>query len=85
MELLLIRHALPVRREVLESAADPDLSEAGLEQARLLADYLSEEEVHAIYASPMQRAIQTSASTTRSKASSLRIRPRRSPWCATGA
>jgi 2,3-bisphosphoglycerate-dependent phosphoglycerate mutase len=59
MELLLIRHALPVRREVVEGAADPELSEAGAEQARLLADYLSEEAVDAIYASPMRRAIQT--------------------------
>lgn len=59
MELLLIRHALPVRREVTEGAADPELSEAGFEQARLLADYLAVEAVHAIYASPLRRAVQT--------------------------
>ena len=59
MELLLIRHALPVRREVVEGPADPELSDKGWRQARLLADYLSVEAVHAIYASPLQRAVQT--------------------------
>ena len=61
MELLLIRHALPVRRELLEGAADPELSEAGLAQAERLADYLASEAVHAIYASPLRRAVQTAA------------------------
>jgi probable phosphoglycerate mutase len=61
MELLLIRHALPIRRELEEGAADPELSEAGHEQARYLAEYLSSEELHAIYASPMKRAQQTAA------------------------
>lgn len=61
MELLLIRHALPVRRELLEGAADPELSEAGFAQAHHLAEYLSTETVHAIYASPLRRAVQTAA------------------------
>jgi probable phosphoglycerate mutase len=61
MELLLIRHALPIRRELEEGAADPELSEAGHAQAQHLADYLSSEELHAIYASPMKRAQQTAA------------------------
>jgi len=61
MELLLIRHALPVRRELEEGAADPELSDAGLAQAIHLADYLASEELHAIYASPMKRAQQTAA------------------------
>jgi 2,3-bisphosphoglycerate-dependent phosphoglycerate mutase len=61
MELLLIRHALPVRRELLDGIADPELSEAGLQQAELLADYLAVEAVHAIYASPLRRAVQTAA------------------------
>jgi 2,3-bisphosphoglycerate-dependent phosphoglycerate mutase len=59
VELILIRHALPVRREVLEGAADPELSEDGLAQARLLADYLGTEPIHAVYASPLRRAVQT--------------------------
>ena len=41
MELLLIRHALPVRVEGAEgTAADPELAELGHEQARALAEYL---------------------------------------------
>ena len=59
MELLLIRHALPVRREVAEGPADPELSETGAAQARLLGEYLAAEEIDAVYASPLQRALQT--------------------------
>ncbi|MCU1501320.1 MAG: hypothetical protein JWM12_674 [Ilumatobacteraceae bacterium] len=59
MELLLIRHALPVRREVEEGAADPELSEAGHAQAEHLAGYLAEERIDAVYASPLRRARQT--------------------------
>jgi len=59
MELLLIRHALPVRRENVDGPADPMLSEAGHAQARLLADYLATETIDALYASPLQRAQQT--------------------------
>lgn len=61
MELILIRHALPIRREVIEGAADPELSEDGFAQARHLADYLATDDIHAIYSSPMRRAIQTAA------------------------
>lgn len=59
MELLLIRHALPIRRELEVGAADPELSEAGLAQAQHLADYLNEESLDAVYASPLRRAMQT--------------------------
>jgi probable phosphoglycerate mutase len=59
MELLLIRHALPVRRELTEGRADPELSEAGHHQTQHLATYLSNERLHAIYASPLRRAQQT--------------------------
>jgi len=48
MELLLIRHALPIRREVTEGAADPPLSDDGVRQANLLADYLASEKIDAI-------------------------------------
>lgn len=56
---MLIRHGLPVRRELEIGAADPELSEAGLAQARHLADYLSSETIDAVYASPLRRAFQT--------------------------
>jgi probable phosphoglycerate mutase len=61
MELLLIRHALPVRRENAVGPADPELSEAGHAQARLLAEYLGTEHLDAVYASPLRRARQTAA------------------------
>jgi probable phosphoglycerate mutase len=60
MELLLIRHALPVRIEGEEgTAADPELAELGHEQSRALADYLGGEHVDVLYASPLRRARQT--------------------------
>lgn len=59
MEVILIRHAIPVRREVESGAADPELSFEGVRQADLLADYLATESIHAIYASPMRRAQET--------------------------
>ena len=59
MELLLIRHGLPIRRELEEGAADPELSDAGHAQAQHLAEYLSSETLDAVYASPLRRAVQT--------------------------
>ncbi len=56
---MLIRHGLPVRRELSEGIADPELAEAGHEQARYLASYLSNEAIDAVYASPLRRALQT--------------------------
>lgn len=61
MELVFVRHAIPVRREVDHGAADPELSVAGHEQARRLADYLAAETVDAIYCSPLRRARETAA------------------------
>jgi probable phosphoglycerate mutase len=59
MEVLLIRHAIPIRRELESGIADPELANDGLKQADLMAQYLASEKLHAIYASPMQRAQQT--------------------------
>ncbi len=59
MELLLIRHALPVRRELVSGAADPELSADGRAQAQHVATYLSSEHLDAIYASPLRRAHET--------------------------
>jgi probable phosphoglycerate mutase len=61
VELLLIRHALPVRLEETEGPADPPLAEPGVHQAALLAGYLHDERVHAVYASPLRRAVETAA------------------------
>ena len=59
MELLFIRHALPQRVEGFDGPADPELSDAGHHQARHLAEYLGFERIHAVFASPLRRAVQT--------------------------
>lgn len=61
MELLLVRHTLPVRRELVGAPADPELSADGRAQAEHLATYLSSEHLDAIYASPLRRAYETAA------------------------
>lgn len=61
MELVLVRHALPVRRELVEGIADPELAPDGASQAVRLADYLAVEDIAAIYVSPLKRAIETAA------------------------
>ncbi|HEV3225540.1 MAG TPA: histidine phosphatase family protein [Acidimicrobiales bacterium] len=60
MELLLIRHALPVRVEGEGgTSADPELAPRGHEQAEALAEYLAGEHVDSLYVSPLRRARQT--------------------------
>ena len=60
MQLLLIRHALPVRAESPDgSPVDPGLSEEGFQQARWLAQSLRAEPIEALYTSPMRRARET--------------------------
>lgn len=61
MEIILIRHAIPVRRELESGIADPELSPAGRHQSELLAQYLSSEIIDALYTSPMRRAQETAA------------------------
>lgn len=65
MELLLVRHALPVRREVVDGPADPELSVEGFAQAERLAQYLASEPIAAIYVSPLKRAVQTATPMAR--------------------
>jgi probable phosphoglycerate mutase len=63
MELLLIRHALPVRIDEgsVDGPADPALSELGLAQADALAAWLGGEHLDALWCSPMRRAQETAA------------------------
>ena len=65
MELLLVRHALPIRLELVDGPADPELSADGRTQAELLGSYLSSEHLDAIYASPLRRAYETAESVAR--------------------
>jgi len=60
MQLLLIRHALPLRAESSDgSPVDPALSTEGRNQARQLAESLRGEPIEALYTSPMRRARET--------------------------
>jgi len=60
MELILIRHGLPERRQTEDGKpADPPLSETGCEQAAKMASSLQGRNIDRIYSSPMQRALQT--------------------------
>ena len=60
MELLVIRHARPVRDEASEGgAADPGLADVGRLQAEATADYLTGEGIDHIVSSSMKRAVQT--------------------------
>ena len=73
MELLVIRHALPVRIEGVDGPADPPLSDLGLRQAEALAEWLAPAAgapsapggdtppITAIVTSPLRRAVETAA------------------------
>jgi probable phosphoglycerate mutase len=59
VELILIRHALPLRLQVVDGPADPPLAELGHAQAEALAAIVDPDEYDALYVSPLQRARQT--------------------------
>ena len=63
MELVLVRHALPVRIDATPdgSPADAELAARGHEQAQRLVAALSSEQVEALYTSPSRRARETAA------------------------
>jgi len=76
MELLLVRHALPVRAETVDgSPADPGLSEIGHGQAERLAAWLEGERLDAIYTSPLRRARETAAPLARARGLATRVSP----------
>ena len=61
VEITLARHGETDwnRREIFRGRADIELSETGTRQAELLAKYLSQAEIAAVYASPLKRALKT--------------------------
>ena len=63
MEIVLVRHALPVRIDATPDGApaDPELADRGHEQAQRLVQALAGDEVTALYSSPSLRARQTAA------------------------
>ena len=76
MELLLIRHALPLRVENSDGTpADPPLAPAGCEQADRLADWLGSEAIDGLYSSPLKRAYQTAVPVSARQGLEIRIEP----------
>ena len=60
MELYLIRHGQSTNNEgKLPRAADPPLTDIGLEQARWVGESLKDEGITRLYSSPMLRTLQT--------------------------
>lgn len=59
MQLILIRHGLPVHEVAAAGRADPPLSQTGFQQAEAVGAWLAQEHVDAVYSSTMRRAIQT--------------------------
>jgi probable phosphoglycerate mutase len=58
VQLLLVRHALPLRSEPGEGS-DPELSADGFEQAKRLPDALARFPITRLVSSPQRRAVQT--------------------------
>ncbi|OJZ64825.1 histidine phosphatase family protein [Mycolicibacterium diernhoferi] len=75
MQLLLIRHALPLRSEPGEGS-DPQLSEQGIEQSRRLPDALARFPVNRLVSSPQRRAIQTAGPLSEKLGLSVEVDPR---------
>jgi broad specificity phosphatase PhoE len=61
MQLILIRHGETLwnKERRIQGTSDIELSEAGIEQARLLSLSLKDEPIGAIHASPLKRALKT--------------------------
>jgi probable phosphoglycerate mutase len=76
MELVLVRHALPLRIEREDGQpADPPLSEEGRGQAERLARWLGDEPIDALYASPLRRARETAEPLARATSLKVQLEP----------
>ncbi|MFV8319005.1 histidine phosphatase family protein [Mycobacterium sp. 23] len=75
MQLLLVRHALPLRSEHGEGA-DPDLSETGLQQVARLPEALARFPISRVVSSPQRRAIQTAEPLAQARALNIDIEDR---------
>jgi broad specificity phosphatase PhoE len=65
--IILVRHGQTVWNaiEVFRGRIDIELDETGLKQAELLAGYLSQRKLEAVYSSPLKRAVQTAEAVAR--------------------
>jgi broad specificity phosphatase PhoE len=60
-ELILARHGQTAWNvvEIFRGRIDVDIDEMGMKQAELLAEYLREHKIEAVYSSPLKRAVKT--------------------------
>jgi len=60
-EIILVRHGETEwnTQQIFRGRIDIELNETGIRQAELLAKHLSQLEIHAIYSSPLKRALKT--------------------------
>ncbi len=72
MQVLLVRHALPLRSEHGEGS-DPNLSEDGLAQVKRLPDALARFPISRVVSSPQRRAIQTAEPVAAARELSVEI------------
>ncbi|WP_374023943.1 histidine phosphatase family protein [Mycobacterium sp. HNNTM2301] len=72
MQLLLVRHALPLRSEHGEGS-DPDLSDQGLAQIERLPKALARFPISRVVSSPQRRAIQTAEPVAAARALTVEI------------
>ncbi|MET7769237.1 histidine phosphatase family protein [Nocardia sp. NPDC005366] len=63
MQLILVRHAQPLRITNADGPADPELSEIGWEQARRVPAALSRHRITRVLSSPQRRARETAEPT----------------------
>lgn len=77
MKILLIRHGETEWNvgEVFRGRVDIDLNENGRKQAELLAEYLKDLEIEAIYSSPLKRALKTAEAIARYHKLAVKIAP----------
>jgi broad specificity phosphatase PhoE len=77
VELVLVRHALPVRVDAAPDGgpADPALAARGHEQARRLPDALRGDAITAVYSSPSRRALETAGPLVAALGAELVVEP----------
>lgn len=76
-EIVLVRHGETEWNvsQVFRGRLDVELNETGMKQAELLAEYLRELDIEAIYSSPLKRALKTAETIARYHQLEVKITP----------
>ncbi len=76
-EIILVRHGETEWnvKEVFRGRIDIELNETGVKQAELLAEYLSDLKIDAVYSSPLKRALKTAEMITKHHKLDVEIAP----------